>query len=608
MAPLTAAELIAEARESTDWKQRRLAIIGLGHRRDEEILGVLLQCLDDPVDNVRHAAVISLGRYGDRRAVPELLRPKVLAALDPNVRWAAVSALGKLGDHQIIDELVERVDDEEWLVHNEALVVLREKVAEIIEAHDLELARVLIRMMNLPDRKIVEMAQGGLRGLGHDASPMLCEALENVREPVRRHAAEVMGQIGDSDTLPALIETLADASPAVRAEAATAIGRIGAREGLRPLLEAMGDHDEEVRRRIDEALVRFGKDATELLCIALEHAGSKLARCTAIDTLGEIGDERAIPILIEHLSSSYYLVRTGAIRALKRFGQAPVERLLMMLSYNTSDISLLLDEVVGSTDLQTRMRAAGALGVLEDHRAVNPLKSLLSDPEEKLATAAQEALGRIGCSAWGRSGAARILGSIGDQRALPGVLELLDDDSITVRTAAAESLMGLGGEESAERLLHVARTDPDPVVRDAALSSLHELVPGSPELLDVSLGLLGDPEAEVRVRATRIVGEYLDDRTIDPLLLLLSDSSWRVRVSAESALCTQGKQAVPRLLDILERGSLVARRRTISALGRIGDLRATQPIGRVLETEADSGTRQLAREALRELRGGEDES
>lgn len=602
----TAAELIARVRESRDWRERRLAIVGLGHQRNEEIFPVLLASLDDPVISVRHAAVVALGRYGDRRAVRELLRPKILAEPDPHLRWAAVSALGKLGDHQVIDRLVDLVDDEEWLVHNEAVMVLREKVAEIIRAHDPSLGRVLIRLLNIPDGTIVEMAKGGLLGLGVAASPMLCEALESVREPIRRHSAEVMGRLGDPKGLPSLIAVMEDEVPGVRCAAATAIGRIGDRAGLASLIAALGDYDEAVRDAIVEALVRFGGDATPLICSALEHAHSKLARGTAIEALGRIGDERAIPILLEHLSSSYHLVRSAAITALQQFGEGPVGPLIRMLSFNKSDISLLLKEVEESTDTQTRIRAVNALGVLEDHRAVEVLKSLLSNPVRRLSTAAQEALGRIGCAAWGRSGAARVLGQSGDRSAIPGILSLLDDDSVTVRRAAVASLIGVGNELDAGRLLVVAREDPDPLVRDASLITLRELVPGTAELFDAAMEVLDDEAADVRVRATRIVGEFLDGRAIEPLLALLSDPSWSVRIAAESALCSQGRQIVPHLIEILRTGSLIARRRAYSALGRIGDPSAAEAVEHLVGREEDPVSIQLARTALRVLWGGEE--
>ncbi len=602
MSSPTVAELIAEARDNPGWRERRRAVIGLGYRDEEEIRAVLLDALDDPVSDVRHAAIIALGRRGDREVVSELERPKILASEDSRVRWAAVSALGKLGDHRIIDVLVPLVNDPEWLVANEALVVLRMKVAEIIEVRDLRLARVLVRMLNIADPGIVELAKEGLRVLGTDASPMLSEAMESVWEPIRRHAAHVMGTIRDRAVAPALIRALEDESPAVRAEAAEALQRVQVIEALRPLINASTDYDEKVRQKTVTALVSFGATAVDPLCLALEHTRNKLGKCATIEALGEIGDTRAIPVLRRELASGYHVVRNAAVASLTRFGPAVVDPLRRMLSYHCAGIDSLRYDVEHSDDAQTRIRAVKALGNLEDHRAVDLLKSLLSEPDRELALAAQASLEMIGRAAWGRRGAANVLGRVADRRAIPDVVGLLEDDSINARRAGVFALGGLGAVEHADRLAAMARKDSEPRIRRAALSMLRELVPGSPELLDTALEALEDETAQVRVRATRIVAEFPEERAAQPLLARLSDPSWNVRVSAETALCTQGAPVVPGLLEILREGSLVARRRAARALGRIRDPRAAGPLQKVLETEEDAITFALAREALVKLR------
>jgi HEAT repeat protein len=597
----TVEELIVEATHRDDWHRRRLGIIGLGYRKDAEILPVLMGALRDPVSDVRHAAIVALGRRGDREAMVELLRPKVLASPDARIRWAATSALGKLGDHRIIDRLVDLVDDEEWLVSNQALVVMREKVEEIIRAHDLKLARVLIRMLNIPDPGITGMAMEGLRNLDRDAVPMLSEAMKSVREPVRRHAARTLGLIGDRHCSPVLVKALRDPSHPVRAEAAEALGNTVPPRALPPLVAALGDFDERVRKKVVAALVRFGSSAVKPLCIELEHSKRKFTKCAAIEALGAIGDERAIPILIQQLSSSYHVVRSSAALSLPRFGAAVVEPLRVLLSFNRSDISHLGNEVSGESDIQARVRAVRALGDLEDHRAVPLLTSLLSVPDRQMAVAASEALAKIGCAAWGRRGAVTVLGQVGDRSVIPQVVELLTDDSVNVRREAIFALGSLKAGREIENFMSIAHKDAEHSVRRAALSVLRDMRPGSPELLDTALRALEDASAEVRALAARLVGEFPDERTGPPLLALLSDSSSHVRASAESAVVTLGKAVVSDLLEILGNGSLLARRRATAALGRIGDLDTIDRMEALLEKEEDPRTISLTREALLQM-------
>ena len=150
--------------------------------------------------------------------------------------------------------------------------------------------------------------------------------------------------------------------------------------------------------------------------------------------------------------------------------------------------------------------------------------------------------------------------------------------------------------------MKIAIEDDDPSVRRAALSVLRDVAPGSSELFDTALEALEDPSADVRVRAVRIVGEFADERATEPLLAQLSDAFSHVRTSAESAVITQGKAALPGLFTILETGSIMARRRAASALGRIGEARAIPKLEAHLEREKDVPTLNLTREALSQLR------
>ena len=186
-------ELILIARQSDDASERREALIELGYRTDEAIYPVLVKALSDPVKSVRHAAVISLGRYGDAEAIEELIKPKIFQSPDVNIRWAAVSALTKLGDYHVIDHLLKAVEDSEWIVHNQAVTGLKEKIREILEKKDPRFARYLIRMMALKDEEIVGMVSEGFIELGTRSVPLLLDALLSPSEAIRKNAAAALG-------------------------------------------------------------------------------------------------------------------------------------------------------------------------------------------------------------------------------------------------------------------------------------------------------------------------------------------------------------------------------------------------------------------------------
>ena len=196
-----------------------------------------------------------------------------------------------------------------------------------------------------------------------------------------------------------------------------------------------------------------------------------------------------------------------------------------------------------------------------------------------------------------------MLGHIGDDKVVTQVIELLQDDSINVRNAAIQALGDLNDDRAVKPLVEIAKNDPEQEVRQSAFRVLRELASGSQLLFDIAIAALDDTSPDVRVQATRILGDFKDERAIDPLLRCLSNQSWSVRFSAENSLYSQGKRVVPDLIQILLQDSLLAKRRAISALGRIGDPQAIKPIEKVLAKETDRITISKATDALKLSRG-----
>ncbi len=595
--------LTATALKGDDWILRRRAIIELSHSQDAQLYEVFSQALNDAVSEVRHAAVIALTRLGDRRAVGILAKPRFLQSPDVNIRWATVKALGALGDIHVIDTLIPLVDDEEWLVRNEAISVLLAKVQEIVERRDPSLARILIRMLGIDDEQIVGIATEGLIAMAHECRAILLDALKSIKEPVRSRAAFILGQAKDGEAVPLLIAGLKDTSPLVRAEAAKALGKIGEPRSVPQLVEALLDYNDQVKRSAVRALVMFGTGALMPLHSQLIHSSNKWSTAAILSALGEIAHSSSIPLLIEHLSSSYYIVRNEAVNALSRYGQQIIEPLLPVLSYNKSDITPLLSSAQqnGSAD---RIRAIKALGDLEDHRAADLVKDLLLDENAEISQVAQEALVRIGCAAWGRCGALMVIGNVADAAVAPRLLPSLEDDSPHVRYEAIRALGKLKGKVACAKIEELVKTDPVFEVRTEALKVLRELSPGSKQLFAIAQAALSDEAASVRLEATRALGDFADDRAFDMLIERLSDPYWSVRVSAENAICSYGKRAIPKLVSLLDSQENEGKCRIISALARIGDDESIKPLEALLiKLKGQGKLPALVKEALRLLKG-----
>jgi HEAT repeat protein len=169
--------------------------------------------------------------------------------------------------------------------------------------------------------------------------------------------------------------------------------------------------------------------------------------------LGNLGDKRATPLLVEALSDANEETRIYAALALGRLHDpASVPPLLKSFSTDERDV---------------RKAAAYALGEIGDRRAVEPLAGALTDPIADV-----------------RFNAAIALARLGDTRAIGAVREMLDRSRLDriqgmrpeqkeqTMLAAIPALKKIAPEEAAAMLGPLAQSDPSLQVRAAAKEAL----------------------------------------------------------------------------------------------------------------------------------------
>jgi HEAT repeat protein len=101
----------------------------------------------------------------------------------------------------------------------------------------------------------------------------------------------------------------------------------------------------------------------------------------AADSLGKLGDKRAVQPLIASLGSDEKWLRRNAAKALGRIGDpAAVEPLIGLLSDGKHDV---------------RQAAAAALGTIGSPGSIAALQLLSEDPDEKVRQVALAAIGQI---------------------------------------------------------------------------------------------------------------------------------------------------------------------------------------------------------------------
>lgn len=283
-----------------------------------------------------------------------------------------------------------------------------------------------------------------------------------------------------------------------------------------------------------------------------------------------------------------------------------------------AEIGILRDP---RADVETRIRAAEALGSRGDPRAVDVLVAALNDPAEEMRMAAERALVRIGdrgAVAWAerdpkamdrmiaaledrdvgvRKGAVRALGTLRGRRAEEPLIAALNDVEPGIRVEACRALGGIASPRVVDALVEALR-DRGPGVPEAAWRALRDL---GPVAVDRLVDRLEDKDAGIRQRAMDALVRFRE-HAVDRLVKALRHQDPEVRHRAREVLQRLGPEVVDYERSMLKSRDAEMRRRAAETLGEIGDPRALESLIGALR-DRDQSVREAAWKALVKLGG-----
>ncbi|MBA7629782.1 hypothetical protein ES703_37286 [subsurface metagenome] len=245
------------------------------------------------------------------------------------------------------------------------------------------------------------------------------EKYVHIREPI----IQMVEEIGDKEPISFLVEQLQSENRRRRCDAALALELLGDRRGVPAIIKELEDT---AYRPIQDTSIR--SDSPENLKRKFEKRQIRQDRYYSALLLGILGDERAVPALIEatwdetiNYQAAMSLGQIGdksavpALRAMLERLNKPFPRLfagygLAMLS-DEEGLKVVID-TLNNREQQwvIRRHAIEALGKLGDKQAVPHLIVVLKDDHPNI-----------------RVSAARALGAIGDASALPALEKALRD-------------------------------------------------------------------------------------------------------------------------------------------------------------------------------------
>jgi HEAT repeat protein len=207
-----------------------------------------------------------------------------------------------------------------------------------------------------------------------------------------------------------------------------------------------------------------------------------------------------------------------------------------------------------------------------------------------------------------RKGIVKVLGKSGDLRVIEPLIKAARDKHKPVRYEAITALGRTGDLNAAEFLIRILENkNQDPGMRWRAASALGE----TNQLLAVGplLNALEEQDGTIRKKAIEALGKIKDQQAIGPLVKMLEDGSSEIRSLAAEALdklswkpeteqeriayymargnwdslILSGSSAIESLITALEDESINTRVNAMTTLGKIGDVRAIEPLINILK-------------------------
>ncbi|MBC1189447.1 HEAT repeat domain-containing protein [Microcystis aeruginosa BLCCF108] len=408
------------------------------------------------------------------------------------------------------------------------------------------------------EKRIKESAEYALRKVDKEDRHILIFGMIDREEAFRGWALKALGEIGNSEALPTIIRAL-NYSDWFRDNAAIILGKMNRKQtlALPSLISTLSDSEKSVRFWGVKALGEIGIGNSETIQALITALNDVKTRGNAVEALSKINNSAVVSALIETIKNSDGDFRSYAAVALSKIT-------------NPDAVPVLIEAVNHSAfHVYIRYSAVQALGNIGNPEAVSALIAVLNDSEiNDIYYAADELV---------RNKAVEALSKIGTPQAVSGLIEALNHPYQEVAGKAAEALLNIGTEKAYLGLM-TALNHLDENVREYAVEALGEINNiGSTAAMPILIEALNNPYQEVRSSATMIFAKFPSGLVVLPefrqaFIASLNDSDKTGRDCVETALSLLlNPEEVSALMTALINSDETIRNNAIESLGGILD-------------------------------------
>jgi len=562
----TALPFLVEGLVSSEERVRILCAVAIGQTGADSAVPLLRDLFERDTDpNVRYMIIEALGRIGGSQVVPFLIgmlaqdpwlaapaaealgRQGARGAVDPLIRIAsddvaggvAIDALGRLGDLRALPFLLRHLNT----VSPETAQVLVMSAGRLLaESHD-DTSKgigVLVEGAGELGADAVEVVHQMLRH-GGECSTLALELVRHLRD---ERFVDVIFDLADEPALCACAAEALAATPIASGDvldrasrstiesrrllAAQAAGRHSFGTGV--LVRLIDDPHDEVRAVALAGLLERGADESGVIGALADP--SELVRAVALGWLLEHGirDCTKLESLIGHGTPPS---RTAAALALAACEPSAAAR-------------RLAETAARDSDPRVRVAVAHALKLSPGLADSVLASALLKDSDPGARAGAAEAI-------------------LSSQDVTPAEIALLaEDDSPLVRIAVARH--ATGQSEGGPAMVAALLADSDPRVVVSALDSLSAI---SDDTLGPHLERLAHSDsADIREACVRACARTACQGLPEYLRSALSDTAWNVRAAAVELICSLDSDDVgAAVVEALTDADTMVRRTAVAAIG-----------------------------------------
>lgn len=482
-------------------------------------------------------------------------------------------------DAMLLRRLLEKLTSDQAFDRDEA-------ISELAEIDDVQADAALVTALEDPDKGIRESAADAiirrqsphaatflceylasaqissrnlaselLTRLGKQAIPALSDKVFDPDRDVRKFAVDILGTIKDGSVVDIICKALDDESANVACSAAETLGLIGDPRAVSSLMEAY-DRNVDAGPQIVEALGRIGdRRALPLLIKALD-AKDPVSVFTAVEAMGNMKTREVEPYLRKLLAKSDGAFLEAVVSSLIKVAHATDHAVLDDLP--TAQLQTCLISAVRGGDQQTKLFALEELRAWNNSTAVDLLLNALKDTNEDVSAKAKEIL------------------AVAAMSATEKITEALRDASPTVACALLDMTADSGNSRFADDVAKMLNNS-DETVRERAVSALGKI--GDRHAVEMLIGSTTDSVGHVRSAAFKAIGWIGGEQAIALLIKGLDDDYPDVRQAALGGLILNAnEEVIKRLTEDLHHEKPIRQIMAAQALGWIGESFVIEPL------------------------------